>query len=294
MRPFGDREKGWPRDAREGMGHPDAGDARRSFGAMRAVRAGVAVAAVLACVVATSEAWAHGDTNFQDSHYNDGIRDCSISNRISHRASTCVHGWWDNTPPASTGVAGGSTFGAELENDCDDYGSIMVTVDISGEADQHFHFDANNDGKKRANNGTSNVRQISCCWDKSDLCYIKEVEAENNQIVRHTSGRSWVYENVATHQQRYDLCQSYPDIIYCRKNPSGDALTPPAPPPPPLPEVSLQDCYDNFDESPAADSCDNFWAKPPTGTRGRDESERRTLELTDGMCKAISADCEGP
>ena len=283
MRPFGDREKGWPRDAREGMGHPDAGDARWSFGAMRAVRAGVAVVAVLACVVATSAAWAH------DEGYGSA---CTSSNRISHRASTCVHGWWDNTPPASTGAAGGSTFGAELENSCGDYGNIFVHVDIIAERDNHFHFESTDNGKKRLERLWADVRQISCCWDASDLCYVKEVEAENGQIVRHTSGRSWVYENVATHQQRYDLCQSYPDIIYCRKNPSGDALTPPAPPPP-LAEVSLQDCYDNFEQSLAADFCDNFSARPPTGTRGRDESERRTVELTNGMCQQIYADCQG-
>ena len=260
---------------------------------MRAVRAGVAVVAVLACVVATSLAWAHGSLRTQTIHEGEG---CSPSNRISHRASTCVHGWWDNTPPASTGYAAGSTFGAHNgENQCNRYGSVVVNVDTRNAADRHFHLGEGPwQSSARSQQDLHDVRQISCCWDRSDLCYIKEVVAENNQIVRHTSGRSWVYENVATHQQRYDLCQEYPDIIYCQKNLSGDALTPPAPPPPPLPAVSLQDCYDNFDESPAADSCDNFTARAPSGTRGRTESERRTIdiELSNGMCEQIYATCE--
>ena len=230
MRPFGDREKGWPRDAREGMGHPDAGDARRSFGAMRAVRAGVAVVAVLACVVATSLAWAHGSLRTQT----DGQRGnaCSSSTRVSHRASTCVHGWWDNTPPISAGhfSGRGSTFGAEVESDCDFYeGYIIVDVAISGVEDQHFHFGTYSPwtGKMRGSHETANVSNIYCCRDVSSLCYVDEVEAVNNRIKRWAGGTRYVYEDVATHQQRYDLCQSYPDIVYCNMDPSGDALTPP-------------------------------------------------------------------
>ena len=292
MRPFGDREKGWPRDAREGMGHPDAGDARRSFGAMRAMRAGVAVVAVLASGFAANEAWADGSIASSNLyHYYQG---CGQSSRISLGDATCVHGWWDNSPPTSSGVTG-STFGVEWRDSCYDYGDIVVNVDISGHTDRHFHLNTSAaGGRMTLTSARHDVSQISCCWDQSDLCYTREVEAKDGLIVRHTGGKNWEYERVATHQERYDLCQEHPGIIYCRKNPSGDALTPPSPPPPPpLPDVSLQDCYDNFDESPAADSCDNFWAKPPTGTRGRDESERRALELTNGICQSISADCEG-
>ena len=294
MRSFGDREKGWPRDAREGMGHPDAGDARQSFDAMRAVRTGVAVVAVLTCLVATSTAWAHGYAITATSHDGEG---CSPGNRVSHGTSTCIHGWWDNTPPASSGHALGSSYGAENgENQCNRYGSFVVNVDIRSTEDRHFHLAQGTWlSSERSHDLFNDVRQISCCWDRSDLCYIKEVIAENNVIMRHTSGTSWVYEYVGRHQQRYDLCQSYPDIIYCKKNPSGDAFTPPAPPPTPaLPEVSLQDCYDNFEESPAADVCEDFTARAPPGTRGSTESERRAIdiELSNGMCREIYATCE--
>ena len=166
----------------------------------------------------------------------------------------------------------------------------MVNVEIRDDTDRHFHFDPGNAQRKTDIEYTRDVKKISCCWNESDLCYIKEVEAENGQIMRHVgSGNSWVYEDVATHQQRYDLCQEHSDIIYCRKNPSGDALTPP--PPPPSPPASVQDCFDNFEESPAADSCDNFRASNSDGMRGADEDARRRYELTNGMCQAIYADC---
>ena len=58
---------------------------------------------------------------------------------------------------------------------------------------------------------------------------------------------------MATHQDRYNFCQTYPNDVYRDVNPSGDAKTQPTT----LTDYdgaacTLQDCQDEFDDSYAA------------------------------------------
>ena len=48
---------------------------------------------------------------------------CNSSGREAHSTTSCLNAWWDNSPPASSGVAGGSTFGAQSQ--CADWGDIF-------------------------------------------------------------------------------------------------------------------------------------------------------------------------
>ena len=55
---------------------------------------------------------------------------------------------------------------------------------------------------------------------------------------------------MATHQDRYNFCQTYPNDVYRDVNPSGDAKTQPTT----LTDYdgaacTLQDCQDEFDDS---------------------------------------------
>ena len=150
--------------------------------------------------------------------------------------------------------------------------------------DKHVHLNTSG-GAVNGRSTSSDVDGISCCWDESDLCYIREVVAEGGQIIKHTSGTSYTLEDVSTHRSRYDLCRENSELIYCQVDPEGDAFTEP------LPAISLQDCHDRFARSPASRSCDEFHANAQDGRNAGTGSERRRIALDDEMCHAISARC---
>ena len=52
---------------------------------------------------------------------------------MDHTLVNCLHGWWNNSPPASSGVAGGSTFG--VQSQCSEYGTVVASVDIINDYD---------------------------------------------------------------------------------------------------------------------------------------------------------------
>ena len=271
----------------------EVGEARRRHGAMGVLRAGVAVSAALVCVFATNEVRAHKDLNLYNSAHNAAHAGsgCPASSRVAHAASTCVDATWNNSPDASEGVS--SQYSVQWENSCHNYGDIVVDVNLSPGEDEHVHLNTSVGGTMRSQSRSSDVSGISCCWDESDLCHIREVVAEDGQIIKHTSGTSYTLVDVSTHRNRYDLCQSQAgaDLIYCDVNPEGDAFTEPTPAVPDRLPISLQDCHDGFAESSAAASCGDFHADAQDGRDAGTESEREMLPLDDSMCHGISARC---
>ena len=51
---------------------------------------------------------------------------CGISDRVTFHHSECVHGWWDNNDWPRK-----STFGAQVQNDCHLWGTVVVKVDLA-------------------------------------------------------------------------------------------------------------------------------------------------------------------
>ena len=76
------------------------------------VPAAAAIALAIVIVPATAllgdRAFADGGSysnNFYPGSWHRG-EGCASSYRISHRDTGCMHAWWDNTPPRSTGILG--------------------------------------------------------------------------------------------------------------------------------------------------------------------------------------------
>ena len=80
----------------------------------------IAAMAALAVSMATMLATI-GPANANETNMGNG---CSDSYRVPHRNSGCLHAWWDNTPPWSSGVPGGSTVG--VQSDCSEYGKVVA------------------------------------------------------------------------------------------------------------------------------------------------------------------------
>ena len=161
-----------------------------------------------------------------------------------------MHAWWDNTPPRSTGFSGGSTYGAR--NKCPDYGAMKANIEME-EWSEHFHM--SNGDKKRGRYGAGDVRDISCCLNKSDLCWKWSVEAQDGKIkVWKGTGTDYRWVNVRTHAKRYDFCAENPDNVYCVNDPEGDAFQPLT-----CEQSSTmctaQDCEDAYTESDLHASC---------------------------------------
>ena len=173
-------------------------------------------------MLGTSPAFADGDGTSGQSHAGGG---CNSQYKVGHRDSDCLHGWWDNTPPASTGVSGGSTYGTQ--NECSEYGDIKSHVDMLNTNDMHFHND--DGGKKRGRRGYNDVSGISCCINESDLCYKQQVKKKQGNILVWSGDDTDMDEvNVISHTRRYLYCNQYPDSIYCENDLDGDAFIAPS------------------------------------------------------------------
>ena len=102
------------------------------------------------------------------------------------------------------------------------------------------------------------VRDIHCCWNKSDLCFKSQVEKDERNVITQVtkSGNSYTtrFVDVSTHRKRYDFCQANPDDIYCQVDPEGDANTEPEGPA--CAEDSSCNCGDHH--CTVAD-CDSTW-----------------------------------
>ena len=262
----------------------EAGEARHRHGAMGVLRAGVAVAAALVCALATNEVRAAGESAGNTIHAGSS---CAASSRVAHAVSTCVDAEIYNEPD-DPGAS--STFSVEWQNSCHAHGDIVVNVDMTTGEDKHVHLNTSG-GAVNGRSTSSDVDGISCCWDESDLCYIREVVAEDGHIIRHTSQTSYTLVDVSTHQSRYDLCQEDSDLIYCQADPEGDAFTEPPGAVPDRLRFSLEDCYRKFAESPAVDRCSSFYAENAHGISDPWGEDRGMIRLHDSMCHAISAEC---
>ena len=176
---------------------------------------------------------------------------CSNSYRQRHRTAGCLHAWWDNTPPISSGVALGSKYGAQ--NKCSQYGEIVAHIDLINTPDEHFVLD--NSSRTRGWDGVTNVRQISCCMNESDLCHRQQVEAKNGIIRVYTgSGTRTRDVDVSTHAKRWEFCRDNEDTIYCEVDPEGDAFTAPNCEDHPS-ACTEDDCEDAYENSEIYEYC---------------------------------------
>ena len=177
---------------------------------------------------------------------------CAPRYRISHRNTGCMHAWWDNTPPWSSGVAGGSTWGAE--NKCANYGGMKANIDVINGGDQHFHM--SNGDKKRGRSGSQNIRDIACCLDKSDLCWKWSVDEQDGKIKMWTgTGTDYRWVDVSTQLDRYKFCSEKPDNVYCDVDPEGDAFTVPTAVMCGDDECEKIDCLKTFGKTGVSNDC---------------------------------------
>lgn len=87
---------------------------------------------------------------------------CGINDRKTFHHSECLHGWWDNNPWPKK-----STFGAQVQNDCHLWGTVVVKVDLASCSDKTWHL---NNTNKRRGSEACRVNGIYCCTDIGDLC----------------------------------------------------------------------------------------------------------------------------
>ena len=212
--------------------------------------AAAAIAVAVSSVLVPSSAFAHGGTDTQQAHVGGG---CNSQYKVSHGDSDCLAAWWDNTPPASTGHAGGSTFGAKTENDCDDYGEVRAHIDMLNTGDTHFHL--TDSSKYRGYLDFNNISGISCCINESDLCYKQQVEKNSRGRIKVWTGTGTTMEkvNVRTHAKRYAYCSEFPDSIYCVNDEDGDAFIDPNNCGDHL--CTVADCQTAFEASDAYEQC---------------------------------------
>ena len=88
--------------------------------------------------------------------------DCWGDNRVTFHHSECLHGWWDNNDWPKK-----STFGAQVQNDCHLWGTVVAKVDLASCSDKTWHL---NNTSKRRGSEACRVNGIHCCKDVGDLC----------------------------------------------------------------------------------------------------------------------------
>ena len=190
------------------------------------------LAAFLAAGLTPDRARADGLGKFFDNYHYGGR--CDRWARISTSSATCLssedEGYLLDLSPSNTDSSG---YAYWAKNECSDYGTIIAHNDIGGGIDHHWHLE---DGEKiRITGSWDDSRAISCCIDKSDLCWKDQVEKNASNKVRviilHSGSYDTGHVDVSTHEQRYNLCRDgspYEDTIYCEEDPEGDAHVLPA------------------------------------------------------------------
>ena len=206
-----------------------------------------AVAAIAVAVVIVPATILLGEDAFADGA-------CAPSYRVSHSDSDCMHAWWDNTPPASSGVAGGATYG--MRSYCSKYGDLEVNVEFAVWTDPEYTL--SNPYKVRGKlTGPSDVRGIACCINESDLCYKQQVKKKNGKIKVWTgTGTTMKDKNVRTHAKRYAYCSENRNSIYCVNDPDGDAFIDPNNCGDHL--CTAADCQTAFEASDAYEQCQSY------------------------------------
>lgn len=154
---------------------------------------------------------------------------CDKSFRVSHDSASCLHAWWDNTPPYEFWDFGNQAkWGAQ--SFCSSYGTVGVHVDVKDGTDLHTYLST---GSKERSDADNKIRDISCCVNKGDLCYKDQVEKHTSgtnagkirRVIIESSGYRTAWWTVDNFNQRYQLCMTYPDNVYCKNDPEGDAQT---------------------------------------------------------------------
>ena len=200
---------------------------------------------------------------------------------IDHSEASCLHGWWDNTPPASTGVAGGSTWG--VQSQCGAWGSVYGRVRTGGNWERGYLL--TNSDKKRGYDWTDNVNNIKCCPSKGELCHKSQVRARDG-VIEVWNGSSYDSVDVGTKEKRQHFCAQLEnrDGVYCRNDLSGDAM-----------ETNAYNCGDHYCD--AGDCRWHFEQSRAYGTcRGEDGDEEPAYEIaaTDGSSQTctVTAQCK--
>ena len=218
---------------------------------------------------------------------------CNGAMRITRDDATCLSGGWSNswsTPPGG--------YKHWVESHCADYGTVVAHHDTIAGQDRHWTL--TDSGKETYEGASSKTRDITCCLDDSDLCYRNQVEANDRDRITVISEVNGAYnagwQDVSTHQLRYDFCQANTNNIYCTNDPSGDANRVPG-----TAECgtdstldcncgdhfcTVDDCNSAWDGSPAVDTCaDASW--------NNENSYTMTISATDGSSQTcnITVDC---
>ena len=205
---------------------------------------------------------------------------------VLYQNASCLHGWWDNTPPISTGAVGGSTWG--MQNMCGDWGSVYGRVKLHYNAwdnREHGYLMENSD-KKRGYSRYVDVHDIKCCPEKGELCHKSQVRALSGKIkIWDDSSDEYVRVDVSTREKRQHFCRQGENRsgVYCRNNLSGDAISG---------NVyncgnhycTADDCEWHFEQSEAYETCQ--------GEDG-DIEPTYTISATDGSSQTctVSATC---
>ena len=231
--------------------------------------AGLLVSALLAGQASAYEFWA------VDSACGHGHR---ISAGSADWDANCLSAGWDNTPPFSSGVAGGSTHW--VRSNCSQYGVVYVSVDAIDYLDSKIKL--TDSAKFEDKHWTNNVRDIACCINHGDnLCFKRQIEGD---WIKHVtvSGGSWsdTWVDVRTQKKRYNFCQDNPDDIYCKVDPQGDAHVTP----PPLNcgdhYCTAGDCEWRWERSSASETCMGRLWPGWNMTISAEEGESQTCTVT--------------
>ena len=226
--------------------------ARRTKRGVGAVAAG-AGALLLSALLASGPAFALPPWNDPT----DGPNWIRCDGGINHRDASCLHGWWNNRPRASTGVALGSTWGSQSR--CAQWGTVYSRVHTNEAGGSYYGYLMENWDKKRGYHFFSDVKSIKCCPDRAELCHKSQVEAISGKIkVWNTDTRKYDKVNVSTRAKRQEFCnvQANRYGVYCRNDPSGDALDG-------VPfncdggttYCTVADCQEEFEKSAAYPNC---------------------------------------
>ena len=105
----------------------------------------IAVVALALSAAPLGGALADGSST-NDWHYAGG---CNSQYKVHKDNAGCLSAWWDNSPPASSGVAGGATFG--MRSNCSNYGTVVTHIDVQDSGDYHIHLTTGS--RKRESSG---------------------------------------------------------------------------------------------------------------------------------------------
>ena len=235
----------------------------------------------LSAMLAAGTAFAYPTWN-SPSESTSGSLDCTGA--IKHSDASCLHGWWDNTPPASTGVPGGSTWG--MQNRCGDWGTVFGWVEKQG---TDYGYRMPDWGKKRGYAWFHDVRNIKCCPEKGELCHKSQVKALSGKIkIWDDSSNEYVRVDVSTTEKRQHFCSQwkYRTGVYCRNDLSGDAM-----------DArayncgnhycNADDCQWHFEESSAYETCQGEDGETaPTYSISATDGSGQTCTVT-AQCKDV-------